>query len=182
MRGEECVGHVHRSERVDVDRELGIALEVGLPEVVVASNDAGIVHQHVDAAHFVEDGGGGVRHFAGIADVDDVAAQLARSGGGLGEVVERGVERRFVDVEQHHGGRAVGDGPLCEEPTHSLGCSRDEHVLPCDRFHGCSSEMPAADERAASAASRTRSKSSSVYGPLIPEIVASFIPCRSPRR
>ena len=40
--------------------------------------------------------------------------------------------------------------------------------------------MSAATARAASAASRIRAKSSSVYGPLTPEIVASFMPCSSP--
>lgn len=118
------MGDTHRSEGVDVDRELGIAFEFGLPEVVITANDAGVVDRHVDAADLVEHRRSGVGNRIEVADVDDVAAHLGRP---AGEIVERIVECRLVDIEQHDGRCVLGG-----------------------------------------------------VGPLIPEIVASFMPCLSP--
>ena len=99
---------------------------------------------------------------------------------------ERGVERGLVEVAQHDGGRLLGDGPLGEQPAHAHRGTGDDHSLARDRLHDASLALaPASPDIAAcaaSAAERTRSKSSSVYAPSTPEIVASFMPCLRPRR
>ena len=64
------------AEGVDVDRELRVVFEVGLPEVLVAADDAGVVDHDVDASELVEDRGDGVGDGIGVGDVDDVAADL----------------------------------------------------------------------------------------------------------
>lgn len=126
------MGHVHGPEGVDLHGGPRVAFEVGVPEVLVAANDAGVVDQDIDAVHVAQDGGSGVDDRRDVGDVDGVAADLGRTTAEIGDGL---LQRRLVHVPQHDGRRLLGDGALGEQPAHPHRRSRDEHPLALDRFH-----------------------------------------------